>query len=123
MKKCLALLLTLVCMITLVACKAVNWVPPADQAPQIAGVVIEVHNDSYLIECETGDGYLLGIADGTQVTVSRNLRNDPNCSVGDRILVTFNGRFQGTHPLVISSPFEIGKLEPKLTDDTGNSIE
>ena len=122
MKKCLALLLTLVCMVSLVACNANNFLGehPTEKAPQIAGVIIEVHDDSYLIECEAGDGYQFEIADGTQITVSRNVRNDPNCSVGDRILVIFNGEFQETYPLGISSPIEIGKLELRLTDDTGN---
>lgn len=122
MKKCLALLLTLVCMVSLVACNANNFFGehPTEKAPQIAGVIIEVHDDSYLIECEAGDGYQFEIADGTQITVSRNVRNDPNCSVGDRILVIFNGEFQETYPLGISSPIEIGKLELRLTDDTGN---
>lgn len=122
MKKCLALLLTLICMVSLVACNANNFFGehPTEKAPQIAGVIIEVHDDSYLIECEAGDGYQFEIADGTQITVSRNVRNDPNCSVGDRILVIFNGEFQETYPLGISSPIEIGKLELRLTDDTGN---
>lgn len=128
MKKCLALLLTLVCLVTLVACDTdnpsgdtVKHVP--DEPVQIAGVIVEVHDGNYLIECEAGDGYQCGIADGTQISVSRNVERDPNCSVGDRILVKFNGEFQETYPLGINSPIEIGKLELRLTNDLGNSIE
>ena len=99
-------------------------VPPnPPEIVQIAGVIVEVHDGNYLIECEAGDGYQCGIADGTQISVSRNVEGDPNCSVGDRILVKFNGQFQETYPLGINSPIEIGKLELRLTDDTGNSIE
>ena len=111
MKKCLALLLTLVCLTTLVACGIKGYQPP-----YFSGKVIEKYENSCLIEVtNTGNGHL---SIGEKVEVKTSIDNCPNYEVGDYLRIVFDGTVAESYPPQILNVKDICK-----TDSTGNSIE
>lgn len=115
MKKCLALLLILGCMITLVACGSNNLkedkvkLQPGEPT-QFVGSIIEIYDKTFLIEVK--DEYTSGIAVGTQAYINTALDGGiPECSVGDYILVKYDGTVKETYPLEIDSVTEILKID------------
>ena len=111
MKKCLALLLILVLMATLVACGY-----KGHQLPYFAGKVIEKHENVCLMEVtHTGYGHL---SVGDEVEVNTSINNCPNYEVGDFLKVFFEAPMTDSNPPQILNVFAIEK-----SDSTGNSIE
>ena len=112
MKKCLALLLTLVCLLTLVACNLVG----NHQPPYFTGKVIEKYENSCLIEVtNTGNGHF---AIGDKIEVKTSIENCPNYEVGDYLRIVFDVVMAESYPPQIQNVKDICKEDSK-----GNSIE
>ncbi len=112
MKRYLALLLTLFCVVALVAC---NTVEDAEQA-YFVGKVIEKYEASCLLEVtNNGNQYF---ASGDAVVVNTNVEGCPDYSVGDFLRVGFDGTVAESYPLQIPKVFSIDK-----TDEMGNAIQ
>ena len=102
-------------MITLVACGPNNLeedkVKRQPGEPiQFVGSIIEIYDKTFLIEVK--DEYTSGIAVGTQAYINTDLDSGiPECSVGDYILVKYDGTVKGTYPLGINSVTGIVKVD------------
>lgn len=112
MKKCLALLLTLVCLVTLVACNTKN----DEGQAYFVGKVIEVYEKSCLVEVTNNGNQHLTLGD--EVVVNTNIENCPTYAVGDYLRIEFDGTMAESYPPQILKVYAIDK-----TDSTGNSIE
>ena len=121
MKKCLALLLTLVCLVTLVACngqdtniddQSQNNAKPA----YFVGKVTEIYDKACLVEVTNGGNY--GMEIGTTVEVTTDIENCPELTIGKFLIVEFDGTVAETYPLKV-----LHVLSIEITDNTGNSIE
>ena len=119
MKKCLALLLTLVCLVTLVACNTNSDTQSQNNAKPayFVGKVTEIHEAYCLVEV-TDAGNYGHLAVGTPVHVKTEIENCPDFVVGDCLKITFDGTVQELYPPIIPNVSAINK-----TDSTGNSIE
>ena len=119
MKKCLALLLTLVCLVTLVACNSNSDDQSQNNAKPayFVGKVTEIYDNACLVEVTDGGNYGK-LAVGTAVQVTTNIENCPDYAIGDYLRVEFDGTMAETYPLQVLHVLAIDK-----TDSTGNSIE
>ena len=110
MKKVLILSIVMMFMITFICCDK------KDNSVQTFGQIIEVSDSTYLIRYKNDlpESYI----SFTQAYISRDVENDPNCSVGDYILVKHSGEIQETYPLGIVDVYSI--IE---TDNKGNIIK
>lgn len=112
MKKIIALLLTLVCLATLVACN----INDEKGQPYFIGKVIEVYEESCLLEVTNNGNQHL--ASGDVVVVNTNIENCPTYAVGDFMRIEFDGTMAESYPPQILKVYSIDK-----TDGIGNSIE
>ena len=111
MKKIVTLLLSLVCLIALVACN-----PKADEERvYFVGKVIEVYDGRCLLEV-TNNGNQ-GIASGDVVVVNTDIENCPTYAVGDFLRIEFDGTMALSYPPQILRVYAIAK-----TDAIGNGI-
>lgn len=110
MKKILALLLALICMVGLVGCNNRSLNNIIENEPSIEGIVTEVH-DHYILIYIVTDGYPYG-ADGK---VSLNVENEDSytdISVGDEVVVYYNGDIAESDPLQINTVYAITLKTP-----------
>ncbi len=112
MKKIVTLLLSLVCLIALVACNAKD----DKEKVYFVGKVIEVYEGRCLLEV-TNNGNQ-GIASGDVVVVNTSIENCPTYAVGDFLRIECDGTMALSYPPQILRVYDIDK-----TDAMGNSIE
>ena len=119
MKKCLALLLTLILMVTLVACNTKDDSQFQNNATPayFVGKVTEIHESFFSVEV-TDSGNYNNLKIGTAVQVTTNTENYPDYTLGDHLRIVFDGTMAETYPLQVLHVLAIEK-----TDSTGNSIE
>ena len=99
MKKLVALLLSLICMLGLVGCsnKSMNYIVANE--PNITGVVKEANEQSILIENEKGEYW-----------VSLNVENKDSTThfnLGDEVVVYYNGIIAESYPMQINTVYAI----------------
>ena len=112
MKKFIAVFLTIVCLATLVACSTND-----DKGqPYFVGKVIEVYEDSCLLEVTNNGNQHL--ASGDVVVVNTDIDNCPTYAIGDFLRIEFDGTMAESYPPQILKVSSIDK-----TDGIGNSIE
>ena len=104
MKKLIAILLALICLLGLVGCnnRSMNYIIANE--PNITGVVKEVNEKSVLIENETGEYW-----------VSLNVENEDSMthfSIGDEVVVYYDGNIAESYPMQINTVYEILLKEP-----------
>ena len=104
MKKLVALLLSLICMLGLVGCnnRSMNYIIANE--PNITGVVKEANEQSILIENETGEYW-----------VSLNVENEDSMthfSIGDEVVVYYDGNIAESYPMQINTVYAILLKEP-----------
>ena len=104
MKKLVALLLALICMLGLVGCnnRSMNYIIANE--PNITGVVKEANEQSILIENEKGEYW-----------VSLNVENEDSMthfSIGDEVVVYYNGIIAESYPMQINTVYAITLKEP-----------
>jgi len=111
MKKCVALVLSLICVLGLVGCnkKSMNYI--ISNEPSISGIVEEVNENSILIYIQN-DGYPYG----ADCSVSLNVENKDGLyspiTVGDEVVVYYDGSIAESDPLQISTVYAITLKTP-----------
>ena len=111
MRKYIALVLALVCVLGLVGCntKSMNYI--IENKPSVIGVVEEVHNDYVIMYSDTADGY----PNGSKWQISLNVENKDSytdLSVGDEIVVYHDGNVMETDPLKVGTIYAITLKTP-----------
>ncbi len=138
MRKRIVLALAMICILALAGChnRSMNYI--IENEPSIVGIVEEVRDDSILIYIET-EAYPYGAKCSVSLDVE-NRDSYTNLSVGDEVVVYYNGDIAETDPLEINAVYAItlrtpAKREPewdkipmvmvdgKLYYDTGKESE
>ena len=104
MKKLIALVLALVCILTLAGCdrKSMNYI--IQNEPSITGLVKDTGDNAILIE--NGDG---------EYWVSLNVENKDSMThftIGDEVVVYFDGNIAESYPMQISRVYAITLRTP-----------
>ena len=104
MKKALALILALVCLLTLAGCdrRSMNYIIANE--PSITGLVKDTGDKAILIENENGEYW-----------VSLDVQNSDSMthfSVGDEVVVYFAGNIAESYPMQISTVYAITLRTP-----------
>ena len=99
MKKLIALVLTLVCVLAMVGCnnRSMNYI--ISNEPSITGIVKETNENAILIENDNGE-YL----------VSLNVENKDsmtNFNIGDEVVVYYDGNVAESYPMQINTVYAI----------------
>ena len=109
MRKIIALLLALICLLTLAGCnpRSMNYI--IQNEPSIRGLVKDIGDRAILIENEDGEYWVsLDAENGDSMT---------HFSIGDQVAVYFDGNIAESHPMQISTVYAICLLSP--ADRTG----
>ena len=99
MKKALALLLALVCLLTLAGCdrRSMNYI--IQNAPSIQGIVTDTTDTAILMENADGEYWVsLDVENGDSMT---------HFSVGDEVVVYFDGNIAESSPMQITTVYAI----------------
>ena len=109
MKKTLALLLAILCFLSLAGCnpRSMNYI--ITNEPSIRGIVTDTADTAILIE-----------NDGGEYWVSLDAENKDSMthfSIGDQVAVYFDGNIAESYPMQISTVYAICLLQP--SDRTG----
>ena len=104
MKKLIALVLALVCVLGLVGCnnRSMNYI--IENEPSITGIIKETNDNSILIENEDREYW-----------VSLNIENKDsmtNFSVGDEAVVYYDGNIAESYPMQINTVYAITLKTP-----------
>ncbi len=105
MKKLIALVLVLVCVLDLIGCnnRSMNYI--ISNGPSIKGIIKEVNENSILIENESGE-----------YRVSLNVENKDGIYspiiVGDEVSVYYDGNIAESYPMQINTVYAILLIEP-----------
>ena len=111
MKKLIALVLTLICVLGMVGCnnRSMNYI--ISNEPSITGIVKETNENAILIENDNGE-YL----------VSLNVENKDsvtNFNIGDEVVVYYDGNVAESYPMQINTVYAITLKTP--ADRTENN--
>ena len=104
MKKALALILALVCLLTLAGCdrRSMNYI--IQHEPSIQGIVTETTDTAILLENADGEYWVsLDVENGDSMT---------HFSVGDEVVVYFDGNIAESYPMQISTVYAITLRTP-----------
>lgn len=121
MKKLIALLFALLCVLGLIGCsgKAGKDSDKADDLHQFSATILEIRDGSFLVEPAAG-AHELNSAD--KITVStQNADPSVQWQVGDLVLITYDGVILETYPAQLNQVYKVEKGITKLTDDAGVS--
>lgn len=110
MKKLIAIILSLPFLLVLAGCnnRSMNYI--IENEPSIVGIVEEVRSNDIIIYIET-DGY----PNGARCEVSLDVENTDSythVSVGDEVVVYYNGEIAETSPLQIDKVYAITLRNP-----------
>lgn len=111
MKKYIVLALTFVFALGLTGCnkKSMNYI--IQNEPNITGIVEEANDDFIIIRCEQIDGY----QEGAMCSVSLDTENKDSMrhfSVGDEVVVYYNGEIAESYPLQINTVYAVTLRTP-----------
>ena len=104
MKKLIALVLFVICVMTLVGCNNRSMNHIIQNEPNITGIVKSITNESFLIENETGVYW-----------VSLKVENKDSMthfSTGDEVVVYFDGNVAESYPMQINTVYAITLKTP-----------
>ena len=104
MKKLIALVLAMVCVLSLVGCnnRSMNYI--IENEPSIMGIVKDTNDNSILIENEDGEYW-----------VSLNVENKDSMthfSIGDEVVVYYDGNIAESYPMQINTVYAITLKTP-----------
>ena len=109
MKNMIALLLSLICLLTLPGCGPRSMNDIIQNEPSIRGVVKDTGDRAILIENENGEYWVsLDVEAKDSMT---------HFSIGDQVAVYFDGNVAESYPMQISTVYAICLLQP--SDRTG----
>ena len=118
MKKLIALVLTLVCLLCLSACdgKAGKDFDKADDLHQFDATILEIHDGYFLVEPVAG---MIELNSADKIEVStQNADSSIEWQVGDLVLITYDGVILETYPARLNQVYKVEKGMLKFTDDT-----
>ena len=111
MKKLIALVLALICVLGLVGCnnRSMNYI--ISNEPSITGIVKETNENAILIENDDGEYWVsLNVESKDSVT---------NFNVGDEVVVYYDGNIAESYPMQINTVYAITLKTP--ADRTTNN--
>lgn len=111
MKKLIAFVLALACILGLVGCSTKNMDYMIENKSTVTGIVQEVHDDYVIIYSDTADGY----PNGSEWQISLNAENkdsDTAPAVGDEIVVYHDGNVMESDPLKVGTVYAITLKTP-----------
>ena len=111
MKKLIAFVLSLVCVLGLIGCNTQSMSYIIENKPSVTGIVEEVHNDYIIVYSETADGY----PNGANWSISLNVENKDSYTdvvVGDEIVFYYDGMAMETDPLQVTTVYAITLKTP-----------
>ena len=109
MRKTIALLLALICLLTLAGCGPRSMNDIIQNEPSIRGVVKDTGDRAILIENEDG-AYWVSLDVEAKDSMT-------HFSIGDQVAVYFDGNIAESYPMQISTVYAICLLQP--SDRTG----
>ena len=109
MRKTIALLLALICLLTLAGCGPRSMNDIISNEPSILGIVRDTGDRAILIENENGEYWVSLDAE--------NKDSMTHFSIGDQVAVYFDGNIAESYPMQISTVYAICLLQP--SDRTG----
>lgn len=119
MKKILILLLSVIFVFGLVGCnRSMNFI--IENEPRISGIVTEVYDNSIIIHGEPMEGY----PSAWDCSVSLDVENKDsytNISVGDEVVVYYNGDIAESDPLQINTVYAITLKTPASRMENNDS--
>ena len=104
MKKLIALVLLVICVMTLMGCNNRSMNHIIQNEPNITGIVKSITNESFLIENETGEYW-----------VSLKVENKDSMThfnTGDEVVVYFDGNVAESYPMQINTVYAITLKTP-----------
>ena len=104
MKKLIALILALVCVLSLVGCNTKSMDYIIANEPNITGIVKTITNDSFLIENDNGEYW-----------VSLKVENKDSFThfgIGDEVTVYYDGNIAESYPMQINTVYAITLKTP-----------
>lgn len=110
MKRSIALVLILICALGLVGCnnRSMDYIKANE--PSVTGIVEEVYDNYMIISLET-DSYPSGASCEVSLAVE-NKDSYTSVSVGDEVVVYYNGKIAETYPLQINTVYAITLKTP-----------
>lgn len=105
MKKCIAVILSIICLLSLAGCnnRSLNYI--ISNEPSIVGIIKEVNENSVLIENESGE-----------YVVSLNVENSDGIyspiMIGDEVTVYYGGSIAESYLMQINKVYAILLKEP-----------
>ena len=111
MKKIIAIILALTCIVGLVGCSNNSMNHIIKTKPNVTGIVQEVHDDYIMMYSDSAKGY----PNGSRWQISLNVENKDSyttLTVGDKIVVYHNGQVMETEPLKVGKVFAITLKTP-----------
>ena len=111
MKKLIALVLALICVLSLVGCnnRSMNYI--ISNEPSITGIVKETNENAILIENDDGEYWVsLNVESKDSVT---------NFNVGDEVVAYYDGNIAESYPMQINTVYAITLKTP--ADRTENN--
>ena len=104
MKKLIAFVLALVCVLSLGACNNRNMNDIIANEPNITGIVRKITNDAFLMENETGE-YMVSLD-------VENKDSMTHFSIGDEVVVYYDGNIAESYPMQINTVYAITLKTP-----------
>ena len=104
MKKLIALVLLVICVMTLMGCNNRSMNHIIQNEPNITGIVKSITNESFLMENEPGEYW-----------VSLKVENKDSMThfnTGDEVVVYFNGNVAESYPMQINTVYAITLKTP-----------
>ena len=117
MKRLIAIILALTCIICLTACdnkSGKDFDKPTDQH-QFDATILEIHDNYFLVEPGAGMDELKS-ADKIEVS-TQNADKSVEWKVGDLVLITYDGVILETYPARLNQVYKIEKGTLKFTED------
>ena len=105
MKKCIVVILSIICLLSLAGCnnKSLNYI--ISNEPNIVGIIKEVNKNFVLLENESGE-----------YVVSLNVENSDGIyspiMIGDEVTVYYDGSIAESYPMQINKVYAILLKEP-----------
>lgn len=104
MKKLIALVLALVCVLSLVGCNKRSMNYTISNEPSITGIVKETNENAILIENDNGEYWVsLNVENKDSVT---------NFNIGDEVVVYYDGNIAESYPMQINTVYAITLKTP-----------
>lgn len=113
MKKFISVILSVICLLSLVGCnnKSLNYI--ISNEPSIIGIVKETSDNSILIENETGE-YTVSLEVECADSVT-------HFNIGDEVVVYYDGNVAESYPMQINKVYAITLRTPADRGENNNS--